>query len=247
VGGSPDAGSSPDGPTTTCPTGFDDTFSDSQLGPCWSIYNGAGPNPIVDVSVAAGALHIQAIDGQGGLWYHGGHGALVYKMLTAESFIVTTTVHPRKRSDPTLTPADPPYHGLGQGGVMARDPASPTIGETYVFIMMGASEDDPPRRSVEVKTTAQGLTTDFHFPDWATPDAQVRMCRIGSNFYLYARDTATASPWMLMMTYARPDLPATLQVGPSVNFNADNDLDVAYDDITLSPTVPASVADCTAD
>jgi hypothetical protein len=46
---------------------------------------------------------------------------------------------------------------------------------------------------------------------------------------------------------SRPDLPETLQVGLALNFRGPtNDLDVAFDDITLGAT-PAAVDDCTRD
>jgi hypothetical protein len=51
-----------------------------------------------------------------------------------------------------------------------------------------------------------------------------------------------------MAPVSRPDLPETLQVGPVLNFRGpSNDLDVAFDDIVLAPSSPASVDDCTRD
>jgi hypothetical protein len=78
------------------------------------------------------------------------------------------------------------------------------------------------------------------------------MCRIDGDFYLYARPAGTTT-WTLIndagdaAPVSRPDLPATVQLGMALNFSAGADLDVAFDQITLAPTAPATPADCTAD
>jgi hypothetical protein len=237
-----DGGTNPIEASTSCATGFTDLFAGPSVDPCWMALNGTPAAPLVDVAISGGALHLRSIVGAPGLWFNDGTGALIYKLLTASDFVVTTMVHPRKRSNGSLGPSQPPYHGLGVGGIMARAPSS--AGESYLFIMMGSNEDDPPTQSLEVKTTTAGITTAFTFPAWSHADAELRMCRIGSNFLLLARIPPALPTWALIETYARPDLPASLEVGAGVNFNPDNDLDVAFDDIVLAPSVPLTAGDC---
>jgi hypothetical protein len=88
---------------------------------------------------------------------------------------------------------------------------------------------------------------------WASPlVAELRMCRLRDELYLYKR--VPAGTWMLANQLdqagpvTRADLPETLQLGMSLNFGgAPTDLDVAFDAIMMAATPPASVADCTSD
>jgi hypothetical protein len=239
----------PDAPSSTCTTGFSDSFGGSALDPCWSVLNGPGSaTPIIDVSVTGGALHLTAIPNHDGVWFQGSTRSLVYKTLAANRFKVTTTAHPRKRTDL----GTPPTIALHVGGLMVRNPASHGGNtENYLFIMVGSNEGAQP--GVEIKSTIDG-SSEFREPIWNNPDAaQLRVCRIDSNFYLYKR--APGSPtWILAnqvdqaAPVSRPDLPETVQVGLALNFSGGaNDLDVAFDDVVLAPTAPATVDDCTAD
>lgn len=223
-----------------------DDFSGPQLGACWSIMNG-GADPIIEISQTAGALHLQAISGADRRWYNGGTGSLVYQTIAAWNFKVTTTVHPRKRTD---AGAAPTIH-LHVGGLLVRDPASQGGGtENYVMLMAGADEAGNP--TVEIKSTTDGQSV-WAEPAWATPlVAELRMCRLHDDLYLYKR--APAGAWILAnhvdqaAPVHRPDLPEALQIGMSLNFGgAPTDLDVAFDAIAMSPSPPATVADCTTD
>jgi hypothetical protein len=247
AGGSGTGGAA--GATTNCASGFSDDFSSSTLNSCWTILNGTNPtSPLITVSVTGGALHLQAINGQSGVWFQGGTQSLVYKLLTGRHFKVTTTAHPRKRTDLTM----PPTIVLHVGGIMARNPSSNGgSSENYVFMMVGSNEGGSP--GVEVKSTTNGAST-WVEPVWSNPDAaQLRICRLDSDFYLYKRIPGTTD-WTLendanqAAPISRPDLPDTLQVGLALNFSGpNNDLDVAFDEIVLSPVAPASVTDCTSD
>jgi hypothetical protein len=227
---------------------FSDDFSGNQLDPCWQILNGPNGNPLIDISVTGGALHLQAIPGQSGVWFQGSTESLVYKEVTADHFKVTTTARPRKRTDPNAAPT----HALHVGGIMVRDPASHGgATENYLFIMVGSNEGASP--GVEVKSTVNGAST-WAEPAWNNPTAaELRICRLGTDFYLYKRIPG-AMTWILanetdqMAPVARPDLPQTVQLGLALNFSGpDNDLDVGFDDVVLAPQAPASVADCIAD
>jgi hypothetical protein len=234
-----------------CSGGFSDDFSGAALDPCWTILNGNDPaNPLIDVSVNGGALHLQARPTPDGVWFGGSTRSLVYKLVTTNHFKVTATVHPRQRTDVTAIPT----HQLHVGGLMARNPSSQGgATENYLFVMAGHTEgnDGVAHQGIEVKTTTNGSSV-WDEPDWPSNDADLRICRLGSDFYLYKRVPGTTT-WMLSnqsrqaAPVSRPDMPDTLQVGMALNFSANSDLQVAFDYITMSATPPATVDDCTTD
>jgi hypothetical protein len=205
-----------------------DDFAGSALDASWSTINGDK----IAVRLLGGSLHVQPT--QSLLWFNRSQGALIYKNVTG-NFKVTTTVHPRKRS----AAMQPPSARVHLGGLMARNPTGAT--ENYVFIVVGIDVND---QSVETKTTVNGAST-YIGPSWPMPDAQLRICRIGAQLRLYKRAPGTAA-WQLAVSYDRPDLPATLQVGPNVYAPADRpDLDVAFDEVRFAPADTPD--DCTAE
>jgi hypothetical protein len=212
--------------------------------------NGTASTPLITWAIASGALHLTAQPTPDGVWYQGATRSLVYKMVSARRFKVTTTVHPRKRTDLTAVPT----HALHVGGLMARDPASHgDTTENYLFVMAGHPEgnDGVVHMGTEVKSTINGVST-YNEPDLSGNDADLRICRIDSAFYLYKRVAGTTS-WVLSnqggqaAAVSRPDLPDTLQVGMALNFSASSDLDVAFDQIVMAPDAPATTDDCTRD
>jgi hypothetical protein len=229
---------------------LDDDFAGTALDPCWKTLNGTAGRPLIDISVAGGALHLTANTQDNGVWYQGSTRSLVYKLVTASRFKLTTTVHPRKASDPS----QPPTRALHVGGLMVRDPASNGgRTENYLFIMAGSNEAARP--GVEMKSTTDGVS-EWDEPAWSTPEvAELRICRLGAAFQLYRRAPGGGT-WTLGDPFrrasagpvSRPDLPETLQVGLALNFSAASDLTVAFDDVSLEVLPPtATVADCTSD
>jgi hypothetical protein len=149
------------------------------------------------------------------------------------NFKVTSTVRARKSS----TPADPPSERIHLGGLMARDAASDgPAGESYVFIVVGQDEND---LSVETKTTTGDVST-YTGPPWPSGDAELRVCRVGSQFLLYKRAIGELT-WTEAAHFDRPDLPATLQVGPNVySAAATPDLQVAFDGVVFAEVADAA-------
>jgi hypothetical protein len=195
--------------------------------------------------MTGGALHLQAIQGQAGVWYQGSTKSLVYQLISGD-FMVTTTARPRKRTDANQAPTN----ALHVGGLMVRSPSSSGGNtENYLFTMVGSNEFAQP--GVEIKSTTNGVSQ-WSEPVWPEPlGAELRICRLGTSFYLYKR-TIGGTTWILAdhqgnaAAIDRPDLPSTVQVGMALNFSGpNNDLDVAFDEITLGSPPPASVADCT--
>lgn len=209
-------------------TDLSDTFEDGALSG-WSVLN---PD---DASVAeeGGALAVEP--GPSTLWFDGSSSILVWKQVTG-NFRVSARVRARRASQPDQVP-DELIH---LGGLMARDGGAPA--ENYVFAVVGRDEND---LSVEAKTTADGSST-YEGPAWAGAEAELRLCRLGSEFRLYARPLAGGAwqqPFPTLSTVDRPDLPATLQVGANAYaFQPDADLRVTWESIDFYR--PQTLADC---
>jgi hypothetical protein len=204
-----------------------DNFAGSSLDPAWSVVN---PQD-VSLSVASGSLTMQLTHGV--LWFNASRGVLVYKLVTGD-FAATTTAHARKAS----APAQPPDSAIHLGGLMARGPASDSGSENYLFAVVGFG--DQGHLTVETKTTVNG-SSQYDGPVWPSADAELRLCRVGRQFSLYKRSVG-ATAWTPAAAYDRPDLPATLQVGPNL-YAPDGDLRVTVDGFRFAPV--ASAADCT--
>src|SRR5437867_2879919 len=104
--------SNPDLASAPAPPLSDD-FSADPLGN-WTVLH---PD-LLDISIAAGAL---VLTPHQSLWYQASEGPLVYKLVPAGDFVVTSTVHARKASDA----AQPPDGLYSLGGLMARKSGSP--------------------------------------------------------------------------------------------------------------------------
>jgi hypothetical protein len=204
-----------------------DTFDGAALDPSWTVFNDAA----LDATVSAGALHLELT--APALWFQASRGTLVHKSVTGD-FRVTATVHARK----TSAPSEPPDTTIHLGGLMARDPASDAGMENYVFIVVGFDENDV---SVETKSTTNDMS-DYVGPTWPQTEAELRLCRVGSSFRLYKRPVG-GTMWQEAMVYDRPDMPATLQVGPNAYSLSMPDLTVDFDEVTFARV--SSVADCT--
>jgi hypothetical protein len=204
-----------------------DTFDGATLDPAWTVFNDAA----LDATVEGGSLHLELT--AAALWFQASQGTLVHKSVTGD-FRVTATVHARK----TSAPAEPPDATIHLGGLMARDPASESGMENYVFIVVGFDENDV---SVETKSTTNDVS-DYVGPTWPQTEAELRLCRVGSSFRLYKRPVG-GTTWEEAMVYDRPDMPATLQVGPNAYSLTMPDLTVDVDEVTFARV--STVADCT--
>jgi hypothetical protein len=168
------------------------------------------------------------------LWFTSRSGALLYKDVPG-NFMVTAQVTARSLADPHAPPA--PQFRLG--GLMARDGDS-TTGENYVFIAIGADGDN---LSVETKSTRDSQS-EYTGPAWPDASGELRICRVDAQFVLLIRQPGEA--WHIQATFDRPDLPATLQVGPmAYAHNRLADLRVTYPAVDFASV--HGVADCATD
>lgn len=206
-----------------------DAFDGDALDPAWTVLLPEA----VDLSVAGGQL--RAIPNRSTLWFEAQHGPLVHRRVTGD-FRASATVRARTRDG-----AAAPSQRIHLGGLAARDPASDPSGpESYVFVVVGQDEDG---LSVETKSTSGSVST-YEGPAWPSGDAELRICRVGAAFRLYRREVGGAS-WALAAQYDRPDLPATLQVGPILYaFSDAPDLSVAWEEVDFAAV--GSAADCDA-
>jgi hypothetical protein len=234
AGGSSGPGGSGSSSTGVGGNAASDNFDGPTLDPSWSIVNGKN----FSYSVSGGSLHITPTTNT--LWWMGdATGALVYKLVTG-NFKLTTAVRARRASDASQ-PVGPTDYQFG--GIMARDPGS--AGQNYIFGVVG---DRGETLQVETKSTTNDASQ-VQAENWPSGDAQLRLCRVGAMFHVLSRPIgggswAVASPFG--PPYERPDLPATLQVGPIAYAWTDSpDLRASFEYVQYASA--ASEADCTAD
>src|ERR1700687_1484844 len=222
---SPGGSSNPDGGSIAA---LSDTFDATALDPSWTVLH---PEAVA-IAVANSALTLR-LTGPA-FWFNASEGLLLSKPVTG-NFKITATVHARRASAPTMPP-DPPVH---LGGLMARNPTAGS--ENYVFIVLG---HDPSSVAIETKNTTNS-SSQYSGVAWPSGDAQLRLCRVDASFQLLKR-TSGAPTWALAATFARPDLPATLQVGPNIYSSASTpDVQVSFDEAIFASV--GAAADCSTD
>jgi hypothetical protein len=227
--GAPDATPEPKGPDAAPLNPISDEFNGDRLDSSWNITRGE----LLDISVSGGELHLVAKEYS--VWFNHEAGAALWKPV-AGNFKATTSVKARKESDPNQ------FVGREYqfGGVIAYNPASDT-NHNYVFVVVG---DRGGYLSVETKSTTNS-TSDVSGPEWPSGDADLRLCRVGSKFYLYKREIGETS-WTEAVSYDRPDLPETLNVGPfAYAYTSNPDLRASFAHVSIEPV--SSVDDCSAD
>lgn len=202
---------------------------DAPLGPEWQRVEGQAAT----VSVTGGELVVR-LD-VAALWFNASRGFFLHRPITGD-FKATTRVRVRK----TSAPGEPPDALVHLAGVMVRDPASDRGAESYAFVVVGRDEND---LSVETKETRQSMSR-YEGPTWPSSDAELRLCRVGADVRLLKRAIG-GSTWTVAQTYARPDLPATLQVGLNVYSFSAPDLTARFDLLRFDPV--ADLAGCAVD
>ena len=210
-----------------------DDFNGTSLGPAWTVFN---PQAAI-YTVGDGGL-IMIATGYSS-WFGPMNGALVYKEVTG-NFKATITLKVSAASDSQFVP-DAAWH---MGGLMARRPKPTGDGdENHVLILLGG--DGQGRAALEHKDTADSGSNYFTY-SWPSGQGQLRICRVNDDFVLRERESR-GSIWGGARTFTRPDLPATLQVGPAM-FAGDSvrtDLMVVWDDVQFDDV--SHVNECNAD
>jgi len=176
----------------------------------------------VQVSVEDGALVMDLL--RSALWYNDRKGVLFYRDVSGD-FRASATVRTAKASDPS---APPGQDGTVQlAGLMARtaDPA-----ENYVFIVSGSIGTST---GLETKTTESSQSIYIQRGQPTGGDAELRLCRIGSTFYLWWRHVDTNEDWTHMSTLDRKDMPPTLEVGANIYTDGKPDIIARFEHLTI--------------
>ncbi len=136
-------------------------------------------------------------------WFQAESAGFLYKNVVG-NFDVRSVVEAEEASGPNQ--GGDISNDTQLGGLMARNPKGDS--ENYVFNVVGTRFDQP---SIETKSTTNNSSMVEPFIR-ANTRAELRMTREDFTFRLYSRDIG-ASEWIHRSTFARPDLPDTLQVG----------------------------------
>lgn len=176
----------------------------------------------VHVSVDDGALVMDLIGSA--LWFNDQKGVLFYREVTGD-FRATATVRTSKASDPSAPPGGDGSVQLA--GLMAR---TEVPAENSVFIVSGSIGSST---GLETKTTASShsITIQRGLPTGG--DAELRLCRVGSTFYLWWRHVDTNEEWTHMSTLDRKDMPPALQVGASISTDGVPDIVARFEHLTI--------------
>ena len=183
----------------------------------WTIFNPASVAASADDGTLVLALTRRA------LWFQAQRGVLVWKPVDGD-FRISATVEVARTTDPSA-PLDE-GGTVRLGGLMAR---ADGVRENYVFVVVGA---DANGLSVETKSTHDNDSR-FEGPDWPATTADLRLCRSGSTFTMLKRPAGSGDPWAVAATIDRPDLPATLQVGPNLYTDGPPDVTARYANVVL--------------
>jgi hypothetical protein len=207
--------------STTVPLG--DDFDGVALDPSWTVLNPG----LVTISVSGGSLHLEAtMSGAGTTWFNDSQGPLVYKAVTGD-FDVRTVV---ATEDPA-NPGNPPPTQYRLAGLLARDPASAPGALDWVHAALGSGATAQ-GVSYEYKSTAASVSTWATTPT-ASPAGELRIVRTGAVFDLYWRPDALAA-WLLIQSFNRVDMPATLHVGLMIYATeAPPSIRASFDEITF--------------
>jgi hypothetical protein len=157
------------------------------------------------------------------LWDQAGKGVLFYTTVGGD-FRLTAVVQTQKTSDSTQ---DPGGDGTVQlAGLMARASPAP---ERYVVVAVGSVASG---LAVETETTTDGVSR-HESASWATGDAELKLCRVGTTFTLWKREIGSGDDFTLAATYRRDDLKGDLEVGTSIASGSAPDITALFDNLEI--------------
>ncbi|MFK7893995.1 MAG: hypothetical protein AB8B63_24485 [Granulosicoccus sp.] len=213
---------------------FDDEFNAATLAQ-WEqrhlVENTSPQFTLLDMNDSSpGALAIEPIRTPG--WFADGDAPLLYKLVTG-NFSVETFVSAQSTRNPGAIPAS----NFNSAGLMARNPAGATQSENYIMVNVGQQNGVA---GSETKTTRNSSSVLDIIP--GSIAGRLILCRIGSTFHTY-RWLDNEDRWTPIGSFARADLPSTLQVGMVANAFTGPDLRAEFDYIRLR--TPQQESQCT--
>ncbi|MBK6939443.1 MAG: hypothetical protein IPH13_04425 [Planctomycetes bacterium] len=202
-----------------------DDFAAGVLDAAWTIHNG----PLMQWSLSGGALELEpALTGPASIWFDDHEGPALLRSITGD-FDVRSTVRVFDPAAPNQPPA--PFYRLA--GLVARSPQNAPGALDWVHVAIGGGDGSVPF-AFEDKTTDDSVS-DFLLHPGAAMDSELRIVRQGATFTLFARPVG-APQWQLLRSHVRPDLPATLEVGPmTYSLNAPAGIRARFEDFTVGP------------
>ena len=183
----------------------------------------------VRVSVDDGALVMDLIGSV--IWFNADKGVLFYRDVTGD-FRASATVRTSKASDPSMPPGQDGTVQLA--GLMAR---TEVPAENSVFIVSGSIGS---ATGLETKTTESDHSIYIQRAQPTGGDAELRLCRVGSTFYLWWRHVDSTEDWTHMSTLDRRDMPETLQVGANIYTDARPDIVARFEDLAIEALKPGA-------
>ncbi len=213
---------------------LNDDFDVGPLDPSWTVVN--GDNYLREF--LAGRLILTPTTYT--QWYQEQNSGGLIAKLVQGNIKITARIRARSAGNPSLPVTGGPFQ---LGGLMMRNPAGAS--ENYIFVAVGLSGGS---LGIETKTT-QDNSSVFQASPWGNGDAELRLCRIGSRFFMYARPI-NGGAWMPgtpnVPFFDRPDLPLTLMAGPiAYGPTATPDLQAEFEEISYEPAF--TECDCTLD
>jgi hypothetical protein len=230
-GGSPDSG-------VVGIAALNDEFDDPATLSNWTLRDVAEGTPAqygtLDVDTTR-TDHLVIVPSQTARWLHAQTGIFLYKMVTGD-FIMHVRLRAVQAADPTMEPT----LMFNAGGILARDPASPTTSENWVLMTMGYQASGVGTRDASTNNANTNISS---VRASTIADGEVVICRIGPNFYTYY-NTPNKGAWTWTDWFVRNNMPQTLQVGIAVDADgAQPHLRAEFDWIRFA--VPTQQSDCT--
>jgi hypothetical protein len=189
-----------------------DPFDGAALSSAWTIHEAA---EMAAPLVQNGAVLLQpTATGPAATWFQDEEGPALFKRVTGD-FTVSAAMHVFNPASLSPIPVPPPI-SYRLAGLIARDPASAAGARNSVHVALGAGDPAVPV-ALEDKTTVSSQSS-FMLHATSSIHQELQMQRSGATFTLRAREIGTTT-WSVVATHVRPDLPATLDVGPMIYSN----------------------------
>ncbi|WAS95070.1 hypothetical protein [Nannocystis punicea] len=189
---------------------LDDEFADPASLAGWQSFSRAEGWPEQARQIDVGATepgHLTFVP-YTSFWLYDYHAPFLFREVTGD-FMVTTRVRV------TGAATEVPRQKYSLAGLMARAPHPEGASawrkgqEQWIFITAGTGDGDVPQ--IETKNTVRSVSR-LQLSPGKTGWVELRLVRRGATFLLLRRFEGEA--WVLARREEKPDMPATLQVGP---------------------------------
>ena len=183
-----------------CPS---DEFDDPSSLSSWSLLHEVEGRPAQHSAIEIDADGLSIVPGVSG-WYMNGTAPFLFREVGGD-FVMSTQLSVGGLADP----AGLPTSIYNTAGLIVRDPDSQPGAQNWVLNDLGRLAAN--QVGTMAKSTQDSQT--YLFIDDGTASGELRICRVGDIFRTYRRLTGETD-FTLTATFARPDLPDTLQAGP---------------------------------